>query len=191
MRAAGQIESLEAAVVGALWSLGMGVYEMGFELYPLDVGAGRLALSSMPGHFRSLPRDLKAIEDWGPTLVISLVEAAEVRALGISGFDGAMQAAAFQWIQFPIRDFRTPKRAQEPQWEGVCAQAVEILNAGGRVLVHCRGGCGRSGMVALRLMVASGLRLGESLSELRHVRPCAVETDAQMIWASEGRILKA
>ena len=57
------------------------------------------------------------------------------------------------------------------------------LTGRGRVLIHCKGGCGRSGMVALRLMIEAGEAPDEALARLRSVRPCAVETDAQMRWA--------
>jgi len=59
------------------------------------------------------------------------------------------------------------------------------LQGGGRVLIHCRGGCGRSGMAALRLMIESGEEAGAALSRLRALRPCAVETEAQMAWAQQ------
>ncbi|MGB3280173.1 MAG: protein-tyrosine phosphatase family protein, partial [Pseudorhodobacter sp.] len=59
-----------------------------------------------------------------------------------------------------------------------------ILARGGRLMVHCRGGCGRTGMIALRLMVDTGEEPGAALARLRAVRPCAVETDAQEVWAS-------
>ena len=54
------------------------------------------------------------------------------------------------------------------------------------MLVHCRGGCGRSGMAVLRLMVEAGEAPEEALARLRAVRPCAVETEAQMDWARRG-----
>ncbi|MDH5531227.1 MAG: protein phosphatase, partial [Paracoccaceae bacterium] len=45
-------------------------------------------------------------------------------------------------------------------------------------------GCGRSGMAVLRLMVEAGEPVDVALIRLRKVRPCAVETDAQLAWAS-------
>jgi protein-tyrosine phosphatase len=57
------------------------------------------------------------------------------------------------------------------------------LRSGGRVLVHCFGGCGRSGMAALRLMVAAGEGPESALHRLRASRACAVETEAQRLWA--------
>ena len=41
-------------------------------------------------------------------------------------------------------------------WPSVRLQALDVLAAKGRILVHCFGGCGRSGMMVLRLMIASG-----------------------------------
>jgi protein-tyrosine phosphatase len=46
------------------------------------------------------------------------------------------------------------------------------------------GGCGRSGSVALRLMVETGEAAADAFIRLRAARPCAVETDAQYRWAS-------
>jgi len=53
--------------------------------------------------------------------------------------------------------------------------------------VHCRGGCGRSGMIALRLMIEIGEAADDALARLRAVRPCAVETPQQLRWATAGR----
>jgi len=41
-------------------------------------------------------------------------------------------------------------------------------------------------MAALRLMVEAGEDANDALLRLRSIRPCAVETDAQMIWAQQG-----
>ena len=67
--------------------------------------------------------------------------------------------------------------------EEAAARAKALLAQGGRVLVHCFGGCGRSGMAALRLLVELGEDPDEALARIRAVRSCAVETEAQMAWA--------
>lgn len=62
--------------------------------------------------------------------------------------------------------------------------ALATLRNGGKVLAHCRGGCGRSGMAVLRLMVELGEAPDVALARLRDARPCAVETQAQLDWAA-------
>ncbi|SMY06745.1 hypothetical protein LOM8899_00875 [Flavimaricola marinus] len=58
-----------------------------------------------------------------------------------------------------------------------------LLGQGGKVLVHCFGGCGRSGMAVLRLMIEAGEDGATALTRLQELRPCAVETEAQRVWA--------
>jgi protein-tyrosine phosphatase len=69
-------------------------------------------------------------------------------------------------------------------WPDVSVDLHAVLAKGGRIVVHCRGGCGRTGMIALRLMIEAGEVLEVALERLRAVRPCAVETEAQRVWAS-------
>ena len=60
------------------------------------------------------------------------------------------------------------------------------LARGEGLLLHCRGGQGRSGMIALRLLVERGEAPDAGLTRLRQARPGAVETAAQLAWASGG-----
>ena len=57
------------------------------------------------------------------------------------------------------------------------------IDGGGRILIHCRGGCGRTGMIVLRVMIEFGEDPDKALKRLRKIRPCAVETKPQEIWA--------
>jgi protein-tyrosine phosphatase len=81
-------------------------------------------------------------------------------------------------LHFPIPDFSAPTLEElltVLQW-------IEAkVREGKRVLVHCIGGCGRSGTVAVAwLMYSKRLPLGHALSEVRRLRPCAVETESQI-----------
>jgi len=38
-------------------------------------------------------------------------------------------------------------------------------------------------MAVLRLMIEAGEEAGDALARLRSLRPCAIETHAQMAWA--------
>jgi protein-tyrosine phosphatase len=88
-----------------------------------------------------------------------------------------------RWIAFPVADMGVPERDSAADWRAASSAARAALRGGGRVLVHCRAGCGRSGMAALRLMVECGERPEVALRRLRAMRPCAVETEAQLAWA--------
>ena len=164
---------------------------MGYEVLAVTVGGGDLALAPVPGAEGDLQADVQAIVRWGATLVISATETEEMQQLGAGELPRALREAGIDWAHFPIRDFDVPKEDMQAQWAEVALRAREQLQAGARVLVHCRGGCGRSGMLALRLMLDGGLTPKEALQQLRAVRPCAVETDAQMVWATKGVLKQA
>ncbi|NKW91737.1 protein phosphatase [Rhodobacteraceae bacterium R_SAG9] len=157
---------------------------MGYEVFAVSVGSGLLALAPVPGAEGDLHADVDAIAQWRATLVVSATEAEEMQTLGAGTLPEVLQDAAIRWAHFPIRDFGVPDANVQAQWASVSEQARQQLQAGGRVLVHCRGGCGRSGMLVLRLMIEAGMNAEEALQRLRAVRPCAVETDAQMVWAT-------
>ncbi|MGL4279465.1 MAG: protein-tyrosine phosphatase family protein, partial [Albidovulum sp.] len=84
----------------------------------------------------------------------------------------------------PVADFAAESTALAEGWDAVSGEARAVLAAGGRVLIHCMGGCGRSGMAALRLMVEAGEAPEAAMVRLRRARPCAVETGDQYDWAA-------
>ncbi|CUK11210.1 Dual specificity phosphatase, catalytic domain [Ruegeria denitrificans] len=155
-----------------------------FAIYALPVGNGTVALSPLPGRSGGYVRDLGIIRDWQPDLVISMTTGVEILQEGAGGLGDDLRAHNIEWAHLPVADFGAPSPATDVAWIKVSATATRILSRAGRVLVHCRGGCGRSGMIVLRLMVENGELPETALSRLRAVRPCAVETEGQMDWAT-------
>lgn len=113
-----------------------------------------------------------AYEAWRPDIVVGLTQAHEAPA----GFEWAQTP----YVHWPIVDYGVPERGD---WADLAARLHAGLDRGDRVLLHCRGGCGRSGMVFLRLLIERGEEGAAALARVRAVRPCAVETEAQMAWA--------
>lgn len=148
-------------------------------------GGGAIGLCRMPGRSGDVAADLAAIAAWSPRIVVSLAEAQELAAHGAAGIGAALVARGIAHRHFPIVDYGAPA-AGDPAWATLAAELHAALGAGGRALVHCMGGCGRSGMIALRLMVERGEAAEAALKRLRAVRPCAVETEGQMRWAARG-----
>jgi len=134
----------------------------------------------MPGRTGGYAGDLAALLAWSPALVVTLAEMGELAARGASHLPADLAAAGVGWLHLPIPDFGTPPRALRENWPALSAR----LLATDRLVVHCMGGCGRSGMILLRLMVDAGEAPESALSRLRAARPCAVETKAQMRWAT-------
>ena len=151
-----------------------------FVIHSLPVGGGELAITPIPGRTRHYYTDWLRLEAWGPALVISMTTQAELERKGSGSLGTDLANAGIRWRHCPVADFSVPDGGWD--WAPVRDAALGLLGQGGRVLVHCFGGCGRSGMMCLRLMIAAGEDPEAALARLRTVRPCAVETAAQMEW---------
>ncbi|MEY1554112.1 protein-tyrosine phosphatase family protein [Yoonia sp. R2331] len=156
-----------------------------FVIHEMQVGGGVLAISPLPGRTRHYYTDWLRLADWGPQVVVSMTEMHELERKGAGTLGADLRNAGVVWRHLPVPDYGTPDAALDAAWPEVQAEVLDTLRQGGRVLVHCFGGCGRSGMVVLRLMIAAGVP--DALRVLRRVRPCAVETEDQMAWALQDQ----
>ena len=142
-----------------------------------------MSIAPLPGRDGYADEDLAHLHDWKPALVISLTTTAEHATQGMTHLGAALQDRGTRWMHFPVTDMSVPEPVQADDWAELEQTALAALRGGGRVLLHCLGGSGRSGMAALRQMIQAGEAPNTALARLRAIRPCAVETEAQMDWA--------
>jgi hypothetical protein len=145
---------------------------------------GRIGLCRLPGRGGNLVRDVCVIREWSPAIVVSMTGTAEMTELGAGDLPTLLGGAGITWRHFPVVDFGVPEVEILPQWAELSSTLHARLDVGESVLLHCRGGLGRSGMIALRLLVERGEVADAALARLRMVRPGAVETEAQGEWAA-------
>ena len=162
-----------------------------FAIFTLDALVGRLGLSAMPGRGGDFGADMAVVAGWRPDLIVSTCPERELVSGGAGTIGQAARSLGAGWAHWSIADFGIPEGQEAAAWPGLRARLLTCLGGGGAVLVHCAVGCGRSGMTLLRLMVDAGTAPTTALTALRQVRPCAVETDAQMRWATRGAIRSA
>lgn len=155
-------------------------------------GAGQIGITFCPGKVqpgamsgswhRDLGLDLDAIAEWNAASIVTLVEDHELQALQVTGMGVQVQARHMRWHHLPITDVSTPSAVFERHWnaagEGLRAQ----LRAGFNLLVHCKGGLGRAGTVAARLMIELGVAPNDAVAAVRTARPGAIETSAQLAY---------
>jgi len=155
-----------------------------FVVSQVKAGGGTLGICPLPGHCGTYADDFAAVTRWAPGIVVSMTQAQEMAGVGAGALGEELKNAGIEWHHLPIADFGAPGGAVQRAWPQVSKTISEELGRGGRVLVHCRAGCGRSGMIVLRVMVEAGEPASDALLRLRSARACAVETPEQMKWAS-------
>lgn len=150
---------------------------------------GRVGLTFCPGKqqdsamsgvwARDLDLDLDAVAAWGAAAVVTLVEHHELSALKVARMGEAVADRHMTWHHLPIVDQGVPDQAFEESWTDVGEQLRAIVRAGFDVLVHCKGGLGRAGTIAARLLVELGWDPDKAIREVRAARPGAIENARQ------------
>lgn len=147
----------------------------------LHVGAARLGLSACPAPVM-LGQDVAAWQGWGAKHVLTLLPEAELRQLGLTGLGVAVRGAGMFWHRLPVQDYGVPDKAAMACWDRLSPLLNRALDGGEPVLVHCRAGLGRSGMIAALLLCERGLPPDRAMAVVRAARPFAIETQAQVLW---------
>lgn len=160
------------------------------QIPTLSAASGRIGISFCPGKQgpalagfewkRDLAADLDAVREWGAAAVVSLIEKHEIELLGVADLETAVAARGMEWFHLPIPDVRAPGEEFEQRWHQSGARLRSLLTNGERIFIHCRGGLGRAGTVAARLLIELGITGADTaIAKVRQVRPGAIETKAQ------------
>lgn len=154
---------------------------------------GLLGLTTCPGKTdpsrgwqRDLAADLRLIQSWGASTVVTLIEDFEFELLEIPTLGEMVEEMGMRWIHTPIRDGDRPDERFEGLWESIGPELHRRVETGERILIHCRGGLGRTGLVAALLLIERGCPARDAMHRVRAVRPGAIETSTQ-----EGYVLAA
>lgn len=150
---------------------------------------GRLGITLCPGKVdplsvggpwkRDLTADVEAIRTWGASCVLTILESHEFDLLKVRRLPEAVRETGVIWLHAPIPDVSIPGRAFEAAWKTMGPRLTERLREGGSVVVHCRGGLGRAGMIAAKLVTIVGEDPRRAIERVRAIRPGAIETPEQ------------
>jgi len=151
---------------------------------------GRLALASRPRGGDWLEDE---IADWrreGVNKVFSLLTSDEEQYLGLSTEATQAKAQGMQFVSFPIPDREVPR--SEAKVTLALEKLDADLSAGRNIVVHCRQGIGRTGLMAACLLVMKGLSPDGAVKTLAIARGAPVpETEAQRRWIDHYALIFA
>lgn len=143
--------------------------------YSVDTpGGGKIGLSPFPKL-----HEFQDFKIWRAKYLVTLVEARELAFLGVKDLGKQAEQAGLAWHHLPIGDMAAPDAAFEARWAQSGPLFRKTLAGGGRLVVHCRAGLGRTGMIGARLLVEMGMTADQAIAAVRKARPGAIETAEQ------------
>jgi protein-tyrosine phosphatase len=142
---------------------------------------GRLAVAARPRGGDWLEDEMGAWKHEGVDTVLSLLTAEEADQLQLDNESEMAKGRGIRFLSFPIEDRQVPGSPSE------LAKTLELVDRalldGNDVVVHCRQGVGRSGLVGACLLVSRGIDAKSAIDRISTARGIAVpETAEQRQW---------
>lgn len=142
---------------------------------------GRLAISARPRGGDWLEDEVRGWRAAGIDVAVSLLDSEEESQLELTGEGRIAGAHGIRYLSLPIPDRGIP--ASIAPAVSLLADLGEALDQGKNVTIHCRQGIGRSALIAVSLLIASGLDPASAIRVVSASRGLPVpETDEQLAW---------
>ena len=151
---------------------------------------GEILMSHAPGRrtrqsHRSLSSDVSRVKHhYDVDVVVTLLSLTELESMSCESMGACVEAEGMVWMYLNLRDKWVPWNSQAYLSELVLP-LTGYLRSGSRVLIHCNGGKGRTGMlVAALLMTSAGGRqtLRGAISSMRRVRAGMLRNPLQQLF---------
>jgi len=142
---------------------------------------GRLALAARPRGGDWLEDELATWHRAGIDVIASMLTPEEEQDLDLQQEGTLARALGMRFVSLPIPDRETPPS------EALASATIEdlsrMLGRGMKVMIHCRQGVGRAGMIAACLLITNGIPVKCALESLSAVRGIPIpETQEQCEW---------
>ena len=169
------------------------------EIGQVAAGAGRVGLTFCPGKKqavalagpwdRDLELDLDRIAALGTRAVVSVIELHELAELGVPDLGEAIERRGIEWHHISVVDDDVPDSTAEARWCYTSARLRRMCASGETVVIHCKGGLGRTGSLAAQLLVDFGADADDAIAAVREARPGAIQTRGQESYVRSRRPL--
>lgn len=146
----------------------------------MTICPGKKRPGSISGDWeRDLDLDLQLVQDWGAEIVLTLLEDFEFSEVGVEELRPKVETLGLRWLHLPIPDKNAPTMDFATQWRKAGPEVHACLQRGGKILIHCMGGIGRTGTIAAQILMERGMSVTEAMAAIRLARRGAIETAAQ------------
>ena len=84
-----------------------------------------------------------------------------------------------KWIHMPIADLKAPDHEFKKKWITTKTLLKNDLMKGNNIILHCKGGIGRSGTIAALILIEHGEENANAIKCVRKKRQGAIENELQ------------
>jgi len=154
------------------------------EQHPYDrisLASGELLLTPCPGTKGfSVEDSITTLKNEGAQAIITLMSTEDLLKNNVEVLPKACDLAEVLWFHMPIIDNQAPDQTFIEQLNANSTHILSLLAQGKTIAIHCKGGSGRTGLMAALVMLLSGEKLDSITKKVQKIRPKALVKAAQI-----------
>jgi len=136
---------------------------------------GSILLTPCPGtKDAGLQLSLEQLQKAGAKAVLTLMPNDEMERNGVLDMPVICKKLGMSWIHLPIEDDCAPRDEFFRAWEKHAEEIHGLLQSEKNIAIHCKGGSGRTGLVAAQILIERGQSLQEASALVKQLRPNAL-----------------
>jgi protein-tyrosine phosphatase len=145
-----------------------------------DIGNGTLSVMAKPVPGEWIEDEFIGLRRLGVNTIVSLLELQEQREIGLDQEEALCLKNDMAFVSFPIPDRGLPNTQKAADFaESLYSQICK----GKHVVIHCRAGIGRTGIIAGAVLVKSGMTAAQAFASISAARGVRVpDTQEQENW---------
>lgn len=128
----------------------------------------------------SVKEALATLKAAGTKAVVTMMPNSELQRFNADSIPSECAALGMQWFHIPAEDDSEPEAAFELAFAEHKVQLLKLLEGPGAIAIHCRGGTGRTGMLAASLMLEKGMAWPEVKKRIQQVKPTALTLNVHL-----------
>ncbi|MBL4763907.1 MAG: dual specificity protein phosphatase family protein [Colwellia sp.] len=151
-----------------------------FKVLAVDTGA-QLILTPCPGSKAvALDASIVELQQAGTDLLLTLMFDEEMERNHLSSLASLCEDNQIAWLQLPIIDDAAPNEVFEKLWLQHSQSILDVIHQGGTIAIHCKGGIGRTGLVAGLILLTYGWPADKIIKKIQEISPKSLSIDLQL-----------
>lgn len=151
-----------------------------YDLLALDNGA-QFIFTPCPGtKDADLTSSISNLKEAGAEIIISVLPDSEIAKLNVTDLGAEIQQQGMLWYQLPVEDDQAPQLPFFDVFNTKKEELLAHLKETKTIVIHCRGGSGRTGLMAATLLLESGYQWKRAKTLIQSIRPKALTIPAHI-----------
>lgn len=156
-----------------------------YDTLPLLNGA-HLILTPCPGTKGvSTEQSVADLKAGGADALVTMMPEADLKRFGVADIPQACELQGMAWFHLPVEDDEAPEAPFFEAFERYAKTLDDLLFSGKTLALHCKGGTGRTSLIAAILMHRQGYSWDELKTKIQAVRPTGLSIPAHVTFLQD------